>query len=78
MHADMTVVTIQSNKIVWNEDNQALLEPLYGKNIMDFLANSMLLVVVVISQSKLYLFFVRLAKNIFFFGVLKNFSLYVP
>ena len=27
----MTAVTIQSNKIVLNEDNWVLLEPLYGK-----------------------------------------------
>ena len=41
MHADMTAVTIQPNKIVLNEikDNQALLEPSYRKNIRDFLAN---------------------------------------
>ena len=34
MHADMTAVTLQSNKIVLNEvkDSQALLEPLYRKN----------------------------------------------
>ena len=34
MHADVTAVTIQSNKIVSNEvkDNEALLEPSYGKN----------------------------------------------
>ena len=33
MHADMTAVTIQSNKTIPNEvkDIQALLEPLYGK-----------------------------------------------
>ena len=33
MHADMTAVTMQSNKIVSNEvkDNQVLLEPSYGK-----------------------------------------------
>ena len=33
MHADMTVVMIQSNKIVSNEvkDNSALLEPSYAK-----------------------------------------------
>ena len=38
----MTAVTIQSNKIVSNEvkDNEALLEPSYGKNQMSFLANS--------------------------------------
>jgi len=42
MRADMTAVTIQSNKIVSNEvkDNYALLEPSYGKNQMNFLANS--------------------------------------
>ena len=42
----MTAVTIQSNKIVSNEakDNQALLEPSYRKNRMDFLANPLLLV----------------------------------
>ena len=41
-HADMTAVTIQSNRIVSNEvkDNYALLEPSYGKNQMNFLANS--------------------------------------
>ena len=40
-HADMTVVTIQSTKIVLNEvkDNLTLLEPSYGKNQMDFSAN---------------------------------------
>ena len=40
MHADMTAVTIPSNKIVSNEvkDNQALLEPCYGKNQTNFLA----------------------------------------
>ena len=43
MHADMRAVTIQSNKIVSNEvkDNQALLEPSYGKNPTYFLANPM-------------------------------------
>ena len=42
MHADMTALTIQSNKIVSNEvkDNYALLEPSYGKKQMNFLANS--------------------------------------
>ena len=31
VHADVTAVTIQSNKVVWSEvkDNYALLEPLY-------------------------------------------------
>ena len=34
MHSDMAAVTMQSNKTVTNEvkDNQALLEPYYGKN----------------------------------------------
>ena len=34
MHADTTAVTMQSNKIVWNEgkDKEVLLEPSYGKN----------------------------------------------
>ena len=34
MHADMTAVTIQSNKIVSNEvkENYMLREPSYGKN----------------------------------------------
>ena len=34
MDADVTAVTIESNKIVWNEvkDNEALLELSYGKN----------------------------------------------
>jgi len=38
MHADITAVTIQSNKIVSNEvkDNQVLLEPLYGKKEKPF------------------------------------------
>ena len=38
----MTAVTIQSNRIVSNEvkDSYALLEPSYGKNQMNFLANS--------------------------------------
>ena len=33
MHADRTAVTMQSNKIVYNEvkDNSALLQPLNGK-----------------------------------------------
>ena len=41
MHADMTAVTIQPNKIVLNEvkDNEALLEPSYGKSQAKFLAN---------------------------------------
>ena len=41
MHTNMTAVTIQSNKITLNEvkDNQMLLEPLYGENQMNFLAN---------------------------------------
>ena len=41
MHTDMTAVTIQSNKIVSNavKENSALLEPSYGKNITDLLAN---------------------------------------
>ena len=41
MHADMTSVTIQSNKIVLNEvkDNEALLEPPYRKNVLDFFVN---------------------------------------
>ena len=41
MHADMTAVTIQSNRIVWNEvkDNYALLEPSYRKPPTNFLAN---------------------------------------
>ena len=36
MHADMTAVTIQSNKIVLNEvkDNEVLLEPSYRKKQM--------------------------------------------
>ena len=35
MHANMTAVTIQSNKIVSNEvkDNLALLEPSYGEKM---------------------------------------------
>ena len=35
MHADMTVVIIQSNKIVSNEvkDHKVLLEPSYGKKL---------------------------------------------
>ena len=43
-HADMTVVTIQSIKIVLNEvkDNLTLLEPSYGKNQTNFLANPIL------------------------------------
>ena len=38
MQADMTALTIQSNKIVLNEvkDKWALLEPLYGKSVTDF------------------------------------------
>ena len=34
MHTDMMAVTIQSNKIVSNEieDNEAQIEPSYGKN----------------------------------------------
>ena len=41
MHADMTAVAIQPNKIVLNEvkDNKALLEPSYRKNTRDFLAS---------------------------------------
>ena len=41
MHADMTAVIMQSNKIVSNEvkNSYTLLEPLYRKNIMDFSAN---------------------------------------
>ena len=40
-HADMTAVTIQSNKFVSNEvkDNETLLEASYGKKQMNFLAN---------------------------------------
>ena len=40
----MTAVTIQSNKTVTNEvkDNEALQEPSYRKNTMDFLANPIL------------------------------------
>ena len=43
MHADMTAVTIQSNKIVLNEvkNKSALLEPSYGEK-MNFLANLIL------------------------------------
>ena len=42
MHTDVTAVTIQPNKIVLIEvkDSQALLEPVYGKNITDLLAAS--------------------------------------
>ena len=41
MHADMTAVTTQSNKIALNEvkDNLVLLEPSYGKKQAGFLAN---------------------------------------
>ena len=41
MYADVTAITIQSNKIVLNEvkDNYTLLEPSYGKNQTNFLAN---------------------------------------
>ena len=41
MHADMTAVTIQSNKIVLNEvkNNSALLAPSHGKNEVNSLAN---------------------------------------
>ena len=41
MHADMTAVTIQTNKIVYNEvkDKKVLPDPSYGKNQMNFLAN---------------------------------------
>ena len=41
MHADMTAVTKHSIKIVLNEvqDNEALLEPSYRKNITDSLAS---------------------------------------
>ena len=37
MQADMILVTIQSNKILLNEvkDNEALLEPSYGKKTND-------------------------------------------
>ena len=44
MHADMTAVTIQSNKIVLNEfkDNKVLLEPPYGKKRMNCLVNPIL------------------------------------
>ena len=40
-HADRTAVKIQSNKIISNEvkDSEALLEPLYGGKVMDFLAD---------------------------------------
>ena len=41
IHADMTAVTIQSKKILSSEvkDNEALLEPSYGKNVTNILAN---------------------------------------
>ena len=41
MHTDMMAVIIQSNKIALNEvkDNQVLLEPSYGKNQINCLAN---------------------------------------
>ena len=41
MHADMTAVTIRSNKIVSNEveDKCLLLEPSYRKKPTNFLAN---------------------------------------
>ena len=41
MHAYVTAVTTQSNKIVSNdvEDNRALLETACGKNVMDVLAS---------------------------------------
>ena len=44
MLTDMTVVTVQSYKIISNEikDSQALLEPSYDKKV-NFLANPMLL-----------------------------------
>ena len=37
----MTAVTIESNKIILNEvkNNEVLLEPSYGKNLTNFLAN---------------------------------------
>ena len=43
-HANMTAVTIQSNKIVQNEvkDNQALLERSYSNSVVDFLATLIL------------------------------------
>ena len=41
MHTDTTAVKMQSNKIVLNEvkDDEALLEPSYGKNVTNILAN---------------------------------------
>ena len=40
-HTNMKAVTIRSNKIVSNEviDKEVLLEPSYGKNLMNILAN---------------------------------------
>ena len=42
MHADMTAVTIQLNKIISNEvkDNQALLEPSYKKELNEHFGQS--------------------------------------
>lgn len=41
MHTDLTAITTESIKIVSNKakDNQVLLEPSYGKNWTNFLAN---------------------------------------
>ena len=46
MHADMTAITIQSNKIVLNEvkDNWELLAPSYRKKQMKFLDNPVLVI----------------------------------
>ena len=40
-HTNMKAVTMLSNKIVSNEviDKEVLLEPSYGKNLMNILAN---------------------------------------
>ena len=40
-HTNMKAVTMRSNKIVSNEviDKEVLLEPSYGKNLMNILAN---------------------------------------
>ena len=77
----MTAVTIQSNKIVLNEfkDNQALLEPLYGKNQTNFLANPVKFYVCKshchsIGEKKLFLLWF-LTENSFVISVLKCFHL---
>ena len=77
MHADMTAVTIQSNKIVLNEGkgNLVLLKPSYGKNQMNFLANSIKPLGSSILSESIHN---HVIKDFFFSIQLLGFSLFSP